>query len=87
MVKGEGLPVLEEKMKALNPEKNDVCKFLGCEESDDIDVKKVLERVKKEIKKRTEHLVKLHLNDKNLMKAINCRVIPVTGYIMNVCVI
>ena len=87
MVKGEGLPVLEEKMKALNPEKNDVYKFLGCEESDDIDVKKVLERVKKEIKKRTEHLVKLHLNDKNLMKAINCRVIPVTGYIMNVCVI
>ena len=87
MVKGEGLPVLEEKMKALNPEKNDVCKFLGCEESDDIDVKKVMERVKKEIKKRTEHLVKLHLNDKNLMKAINCRVIPVTGYIMNVCVI
>ena len=87
MVKGEGLPVLEEKMKALNPEKNDVCKFLGCEESDDIDVKKVLEKVKKEIKKRTEHLVKLHLNDKNLMKAINCRVIPVTGYIMNVCVI
>ena len=87
MVKGEGLPVLEEKMKALNPEKNDVCKFLGCEESDDIDGKKVLERVKKEIKKRTEHLVKLHLNDKNLMKAINCRVIPVTGYIMNVCVI
>ena len=87
MVKGEGVPVLEEKMKALNPEKNDVYKFLGCEESDDIDVKKVLERVKKEIKKRTEHLVKLHLNDKNLMKAINCRVIPVTGYIMNVCVI
>ena len=87
MVKGEGLPVLEEKMKALNPEKNDVYKFLGCEESDDIDVKKVLERVKKEIKKRTEHLVKLHLNGKNLMKAINCRVIPVTGYIMNVCVI
>ena len=85
MVKGEGLPVLE-KMKALDPEKNDVYKFLGCEKSD-IDVKKVLERVKKEIKKRTEHLVKLHLNDKNLMKAINCRVIPVTGYIMNVCVI
>ena len=26
--------------------------ILGCEKSDDIDVKKVLERVKKEIKKR-----------------------------------
>ena len=76
MVKGEGLPVLEEKMKALDPEKNEICKFLGCEQSDYIDAKKVLERVKKEIKKRTEHLVKLHLNEKNLMKAINCRVIP-----------
>ena len=79
MVKGEGLPVLEEKMKALDSEKNEVYKFLGCEQSDDIDAKKVLERVKKEIKKRTEHLVKLHLNGKNLMKTINCRVIPVAG--------
>ena len=87
MVKRERLPVLQEKMKALDPEKNDVYKFLGCEQRDDSDVKKVLERVKKEIKKCTEHLVKLHLNDKNLMKAINCRVIPVAGYIMNVCVI
>ena len=87
MVKGEGLAVLEEKMKALEPEKNEIYKFLGCEQSDDTDAKKVLERVKKEIKKRTEHLVKLHLNDKNLMKAINCSVIPVAGYITNVCVI
>ena len=55
MVKGEGLPVLEEKMKALDPEQNDVYKFLGVEQSNDIDVKKVLERVKKVIKKRTEH--------------------------------
>ena len=87
MVKGEGLPVLEQRMKALDPEKNDAYKFLGCEQSDDIDVKKVLGRVKKEIKKRTEHLFKLHRNDKNLMKAIYCRVIPVAGYIMNVCVV
>ena len=46
--------VLEEKMKALDPEKNDVYKFLGYEKSDDIDVKKVLQRVKKEIKKHAE---------------------------------
>ena len=52
MVKEERLPVLEEKMNALEPEKNDGYKFLGCEKSDDIDVKMVLERVKKEIKKR-----------------------------------
>ena len=47
MVKGEGLPVMEEKMKALDPERSDVYKFLGCEQSNDIDVKKVQERVKK----------------------------------------
>ena len=87
MVKEQGLFVLEEKMKALDPEKNDVYKFFGCEKSDDIYVKKILERVKKETKKRAEYLVKLRLNDKNLMKPINCRVIPVAGYIMNVCVI
>ena len=87
MVRREGLPVLEEKLKVLDPDKNHVYTFFGCEQSDDIDVKKVLERVKKEIKKCTKHLVKLHLNDKNLMKAINCRVMPVAGYIMNECVI
>ena len=27
----------------------------------------------------------LNLNDQNLVRAINCRVIPVAGYIMNVC--
>ena len=32
-------------------------------------------------------MVKLHLNGKNLIKAVNCRVIPVAGYIMNVCVV
>ena len=25
------------------------------------------------------------MNDQNLMKAFNCRVIPVAGYVMNVC--
>ena len=35
--------------------------------------------------RRLDHLMGLHLNDQNLMKAINCRVIPVAGYFMNVC--
>ena len=41
--------------------------------------------VKKEIKIRLEHIMKASLNDEKLVKAINCRVIPVAGYIMNVC--
>ena len=50
MVKGEGLPVLEEKMKAVHPEKTDIYKFLGCEQSEDIDDKRVLEKEKKKNK-------------------------------------
>ena len=46
-----------------------------------------MERVKKEIRRRPDHLAGLDLNDKNLIKAINCQVIiiPVAGYIINVC--
>ena len=72
MIKGEGLAVLEEKMDALDPNKNEIYKFLGCEQADKIDVKRVMERVKKEIRRRLDHLMGLNLNDKNLMKAINC---------------
>ena len=32
-----------------------------------------------------ESLVELELYDKNLVRAINCRVIPVVAYSMNVC--
>ena len=85
MIKGEGLAVLEEKMDALDPNKNEIYKFLGCEQAAKIDVKRVMERVKKEIRRRQDHLTGLKLNDKNLMKAINCRVVTVAGYVMNVC--
>jgi uncharacterized protein (DUF302 family) len=84
-VKGEGLAIFEERMKALDTEQNEVYKFLGCEQGDKIDVKRVMQRVKKEIAKRLEQLVGMNLNDENLAKAINCRVVPVAGYIMNVC--
>ena len=77
------MAVLEEKMDALDPNKNEIYKFLGCEQADD--VKRVTERVKKEIRRRLDHLTELNLSDKNSMKAINCRVIPVAGYVMNVC--
>ena len=85
MIKGEGLTVSEQKMEALDPEKNEIYKFLGCEQADKIDVKRVMEKVKKEIRKRLDHLTSLNLNDQNLMKAINCRAIPVAGYVMHVC--
>ena len=47
-------------------------KIFGWKQADKIDVKKVMERVKKGIRKSLDHLTGLNLNDKNLMKAINC---------------
>ena len=72
-------------MKPLDPEHNEVYKFLGCEQGNKFDVKKVMQRVKKEIAKRLEQLIEVNLNDENLVKAINSRVVPVAGYVMTVC--
>lgn len=85
MVKSEGLDILEERMKALDPETSETYKFLGCEQGKKIDKEKVLERVSLEVQERMESLVQMELYDKNLVKAINCRVVPVAGYVMNVC--
>ena len=85
MIKREELVVLEEKMDALDPSKNKIYKFLRCEQANKIDTKRVMERVKKEIRKRLDHLTALNLNDVNLMKAINCQLIPVADQVMNVC--
>ena len=48
MVKGK------DKMKVLNPDQNEIYKFLGCEEGDKIDVRKIVERLKKEMQKQIE---------------------------------
>ena len=70
MVKGEGLPVLEEKINALDSNKKGIFKFFGYKQASKIDVKRVMEKVKKEIRRRLNHLTGLNLNDKNLMKTI-----------------
>ena len=85
MIKRDELTVLEDKMKALDPEHKDVCTFLGCQQGDKTDVKRVIERVNDGVQKRTEQLVKLKVNDTNMMKAINCRMVPAAGYATNVC--
>ena len=38
-IKGKELSVLEEKIDVLDPNKNEICKFLGCEQTDKIGVK------------------------------------------------
>ena len=47
MIKGEGLVVLEEKTNAFDSNKNEIYKFLGCEQADKIDVNRVMGRVKR----------------------------------------
>ena len=85
MVKGEGLQVLQERMKTLEPDQEEMYKFLGVEQADGIKTKKVYERVKVEMTKRLKLLMKSKLNDENLIQAINSKVVPVAAYPMNVC--
>ena len=85
MVRGEGLQVLEERMDFMDPDKNEIYKFLGIEQADGIKTKRAYERVKHEVTKRVRMLINTELNDINLVRAINAKVIPVAAYPMNVC--
>ena len=84
MVKGEGLQVLNERIKTIDPDENEIYKFLRVEQADGR-LKKVYNRVKEEIIRRMNIITRTELNDKNLVKAINAKVIPVAAYPMNVC--
>ena len=46
IVRGEGLEVLEKRMKKMNPDKNEIYRFLGIEQVDGIKTKKVFEQLK-----------------------------------------
>ena len=83
-MKSEGLQVLQERMKTLNPDQEEMYKFLGVEQADGIRTKQVYERVKEEMTKRLKLLMKSELDDENLIQAINSKV-PVAAYPMNVC--
>ena len=82
MLRGEELEVLEERMNTMDPEENGIYKFLGIEQADGIKTKAVFERVKGEVNKRVK--MNADLNDVNLVRAINTKVIPVAAYLMNV---
>ena len=51
MVRGEGVPVLEQAMEAMDPDENEICKFLVVKQVDGIKTKAVFERVKSEVEK------------------------------------
>ena len=84
MVKGNGLSIMEDRMKSLDPDNGDYYKFLGLEQANGIDRHQVYKNVKEKVKERMQNIVTYELHDKNLINAINTRVIPVITYGMNV---
>ena len=71
-MKGEGLQVLQERMKTLDPDQEEMYEFLGVEQADGIKTKQVYER---EMTKRLKLPMKSKLNDENMIQAINSKVI------------
>ena len=85
VARGEELEILEERIKAIDPDENEVYKFLGIEQADGIKTKKDFELVQGEVNKRVKILTSTELNNVNLVRAINTKLIPVAAYPMNVC--
>ena len=69
----------------MDPDENETYKFLGIEQAHGIQTKTVFKRVKEEVLKRMKIIINTELNDSNLIKAINMKVIPVAAYAMNIC--
>ena len=69
----------------MDPDENDIYKFLGVKQAEGIKMKTVLEWVKEEITKRVKMLNYTELNNANLMGAINVKVIPITAFPLNIC--
>ena len=84
-MKNEGLQVLNERMKTIDPDKNEIYAFFRVEQADGIKKKEVYNRVKEEISRRMNIITRTELNDKNLVKSRNTKVMPVVAYPMNVC--
>ena len=84
IIKTEELQIMQERMKALDPNGNEIYKFLRCEQAERIDMKKVMEKIQIPIEQRTRKLVEEGLYDKNLLKAMSCRVIPVAACMTNI---
>ena len=43
MINGERLQILQERMRALDPNEHEIYTFLGCEQAERINMKKVME--------------------------------------------
>ena len=85
MVRGEGLHALEEIMKTMDPDENEIYKFLEIEQGDGIRKKTVFERVKDEVSKRVKIIANTELSDASFIKEKHMKVIQVPAYAMIIC--
>ena len=69
IIKGEELQMLQERMKTLDPKENETYKFLGYEQAERIDAKKVIERIQIQMEQRTRKRVEGGLYNKNSGKS------------------
>ena len=68
----------------MDSDQKKISKFLGVEHADGIKTKKVYNRIKEEVNKRLQMLIKTEWNDKSLLNAISSNMIPVAAYPINV---
>ena len=64
----------------MDPEENEIYKFLGVEQTDGIKKKQMYNRVKEEVSRRMSIITRTELNDKNLVGALNTKVNTVAAY-------
>ena len=62
-MRGKGLHVLNERMKAIDPDENEIYKFLGVVKADGIKKEEVYNRVKEKITRRMNIITRTELND------------------------
>ena len=73
MVEAEGLQVLNEKMKTIEHDENEIYKFLGVEQADGINIKEVSHRAEKmyiiveKFSRKMNIITKTKLNFKNVV--------------------
>ena len=73
MVRRERLPVLDKWMNTMDPDENEMYKFLGIEPADRIKNIVVFERVKSKVEKSVKMLVNTQFNDRNLFLLLTSR--------------
>ena len=70
IVEGEYLQILNERMKTVDQDKNEIYKFLGVGQANKIKMKEMYNRAKEQISKRMNIITRTELNHKNLVRHI-----------------